>query len=121
MSLLGSLLYSLGAAPVADDRKADNDYDDPNGSEWVLGVDTRHRVFIIKTPDLNPLFFEGFDAEDIGLPYDLPDLAPGVYLMRMRYVARYYGEYGNDEEWVFEPEAVRKLYVEGLIDELEAP
>lgn len=56
------------------------EYDDPNNSKWLIGVDIDNRVFVIRKPDIDPYFFEeGPDAETIGLPYDIEGVGPGVY------------------------------------------
>ena len=32
------------------------EFDSPHDSEWIIGVDQWHNVFVIKAPNINPSF-----------------------------------------------------------------
>ena len=89
--------------------QGDDSFDDPDGSEWVLGVDAWGRVFVVEPPNLPDGFLDSKNAEEIGLPYELVDTKPGLYKATMAFRVHYYGEYGNDEEWLFEPTKLERI------------
>lgn len=76
------LLYNTFFAEdedFAEDEEPD-DFDSPYNCDWVISVDCEHKVHILEYPNINPNFFAGgYEAELVGLPYDLPDVDAGVY------------------------------------------
>jgi hypothetical protein len=58
------------------------EYEDPDGSTWIIGVDAWSAVFIIKPPNIDPFFLKYKNAEEIGLPYLVEGWQPGVYRVK---------------------------------------
>lgn len=55
-------------------------FDSPNGSKWIVAVDDCGLVVILDRPNIHYSFFDcGEGAEEIGLPFEVCDTAPGVY------------------------------------------
>ena len=55
-------------------------FDSPNGSKWIVSVDHCGIVSILQKPNIHWAFFDcGEGAEEVGLPFELDDCAPGVY------------------------------------------
>ena len=82
----------------------EDEYEDPDGSIWIIGIDVDARVFVVDFPNIDPSFLEaGSRATDVGLPYELPELSPGVYEAVCRLQWERYTE-GNktEEDWWFE-------------------
>ncbi len=63
----------------------DEQYDSPNGSEWIVAVDKWGFVTILKTPNIHPSIIEYGNAEEIGLPFELENKIPGVYKWKCNY------------------------------------
>ena len=80
------------------------EYDSPHDSEWIIGVDQWHNVFVIKAPNINPALLEFQNAEEIGIPFEMTDEKPGVYIMRCSYSESHDCESGLVDDWQFECE-----------------
>ena len=100
-----------------NDFNETNEFDDPNGSEWIIGVDAWGKVFIVEAPNIHPGFLQFKNSEEIGLPYELPEEKPGIYSATMAFVARPYGQYGADVEYEFEPTRFDRIDYKGLNDD----
>lgn len=61
------------------DDQEEQQFDEPNGSVWIVSVDHVGRVSVLAKPNIHPGFFESDDAECMGLPFDLKEYTPGVY------------------------------------------
>lgn len=61
------------------------EYEEPQGSVWIIGVDYDNQLFVIDFPNLWQCEERG-SAEDMGLPPDTIDVGPGVYRVTMDYV-----------------------------------
>ena len=58
---------------------ADDEYDSPYGSKWIVAIGVCGTVVVVKKPNIHYSFFDnGCVAEDIGLPPDSEDDA-GIY------------------------------------------
>ena len=58
---------------------ADNEYDSPYNSKWIVVIGVCGTVVIVKKPNIHFSFFDnGCAAEDVGLPPDSEDDA-GIY------------------------------------------
>lgn len=89
----------------------DDEYESPNGSKWVVAIDTTGFVTILKAPNIHPSFFDcGACAEDIGLPFDVCDTAPGVYEWTCNYSHTVDWESGLPDDHEFDVTAERLLY-----------
>ena len=108
-SALTPLLGDFDVFVKQQDLQPDEGYDDPNGSEWVIGVDAWGALFVVQHPNLAPEFLDYKNAEEIGIGYSTKELdterewKPGLYKIKMAFRVHYHGEYGNDEEWLIEP------------------
>jgi len=111
-SELMPLLGDFDAFVKQQDMQVDEGYDDPNGSEWVIGVDAWGVLFVVQHPNLPDGMLDYKNAEEIGIGYNTKDLdasrefAPGLYKVVMDFRVHYSGEYGNEEEWLFEPRSI---------------
>ena len=101
---MGFLLLDIETEPEPE-------YDHPNMSVWVVGVDFTGSVFVIKPPSIHPSFLEYQDAEFMGLPPDLPDTEAGVYKMTCGYVEHIDWESGVVDDYDFICEKLEPLYV----------
>ena len=106
---MNTLSDDFDAFVKQQDLQPEDDYEDPNGSEWIIGVDAWGALFVVQHPNLEPGFFDYKNAEEIGIGYDTKDLdterewKPGLYKIKMAFSVHYSGEYGNEEEWYFKP------------------
>lgn len=62
-----------------DKELNDENYESPNGSEWIVAVDKWGMVTILKTPNIHYSLLDPGNAEEIGLPFEVEDKIPGVY------------------------------------------
>jgi hypothetical protein len=87
---------------MQEDTEADKEnYDHPNDSKWIIGIDFNGQVFIIQPPNIHPSFLEYSSAEEIGLVYELPDESPGIYEMICSYEEYRDWESGIVEDYRF--------------------
>lgn len=88
----------------------DDIFDSPHGSVWVVAVDVNGGVSILKSPNIDPYFFDsGTVAEYLGLPFEV-DKAPGVYEWVCDYVEHRDWESGQVDDVTFEVREERLLY-----------
>lgn len=71
---MNDLIFVENAEP--DEEK----FESPNGSKWIVAVDLQGFVSILGKPAIHWGFFDnGEGAEEIGLPFEVEDVWPGVY------------------------------------------
>lgn len=93
----------------------ESDYEQPNGSVWILGVDFQGATFLIEAPNIHPGFLEMSNTEELGLPFELPHLEPGVYSMKMSFSTSTDWESGQVDDYTFEVMEHTQLYpIEGI-------
>ena len=73
-------------------------------TEWIISVDMWHNVSIIKAPNAHPRILAYGNAEEIGIPCELPDTEAGLYLMRCSYYETRDSESGRVDDWGFKRE-----------------
>jgi hypothetical protein len=104
---------------IAPDFPSDEpDYDSPQKSEWILGLDMDGSVFVVVAPNIHHDFFEcGMDAELIGLPDVIEDKDPGLYKaicsLHESGGGSYYGGYA-DYDYSFEIDELTPVKVYGV-------
>ena len=75
----------------------------PRNSEWIIAVDYRRCVSILKAPNIHYGFFDGgYDAEMVGLPFEVDDSA-GVYRWICEFEEYRNWESGSVDDWEFVP------------------
>lgn len=105
---------------VLNDTDADQPvFDNPHGSEWIVSIDCRGDVSIIKHPNIHSGFFEGgMNAEYIGLPFEETGLQPGVYKWICDFEETHDWETGNVDGCEFSVRETTCLWVEGQVDKM---
>jgi len=94
---------------LTDDETEPN-WDSEHNSQWIIGVDISHNVFVIVAPNIHPSFFDnGSEAEYIGLPVDLPDEDPGIYEITCSFHTHKDWETGIVDDYEFHIEEMNKL------------
>ena len=85
------------------------EYDNPDGSEWVVSVDNWGNVSVLKPPNIHWSFLEMHNAEEIGLPSESVDL-PGVYKWTCNFWKSTDWESGHVDDYGFDIESSELLY-----------
>lgn len=96
-----------------------SDYQDPDGSEWIIGVDQWGALFIVSAPNIPPDLLDSHTAEEIGIGYHVNDFdrsftwRPGLYRVTMSFRIRPFGP--NDETSEFKALKIIQLSAFGEI------
>ena len=90
-------------------KAAEPVYDNPHNTEWIISVDAWGNVSILKAPNIHPSILEFRNAEEIGIPFEMPEEKPGVYIMRCSYHETHDCESGLVDDWQFECEELTKV------------
>ena len=71
---------------VPDSRPIEEpEYESHHKTTWVISIDAWGAVSVLKYPNIHPGFLEDTNAEALGLPYEMPEELPGVYVMECSY------------------------------------
>lgn len=101
------LTFTSDSAPNDDEYE----YESPNGSKWIVAVDTTGFVTILKMPNIHHSFFDcGACAEDIGLPSEVCDTEAGVYEWTCNYSQSIDWESGHADGGEFDVIEEKLLY-----------
>ena len=92
----------LRIADSEDTSEEENQvYDKPDGSAWIIGVDSTGMLSFLKMPNINPGFFDnGVTPEDIGFDEDC-GLSPGVYQIQAQFNVSHCYETGHVDDCTF--------------------
>lgn len=89
----------------------ESEFENPEGSVWVMAVDHKGYLSILKAPNIDPGFFASNDMEEIGWPEQICDTSAGVY----RIVAEFYEsrcwETNIIDDWGFNFKEMEPLYL----------
>lgn len=97
---------------LVDDGIEEPEYDPPEGSVWLIGVDMQGCVFILDTPNIHYSFFDnGYNAEDMGFPYDLVDTEAGVYRVTCSFKTSTDWESGQVDDYWFNPTKMERINI----------
>lgn len=109
---MNKTLFEISENPEVDDYGCDS----PNGSKWIVAVDTTGFVTILRPANIHHSFFDwGACAEDIGLPSEACDTEPGVYEWTCNYSQSIDWESGLPDGGEFDVIAEKLLYSPGDI------
>jgi hypothetical protein len=104
-------MLELTIDTAASETPDDETFESPNGSKWIVAVDALGFVTILKAPNIHWAFFEcGQSAEEIGLPFEVGDMAPGVYEWTCSYSQSIDWESGHADGVEFGVDAERCLW-----------
>ena len=88
------------------------EYDKPDGSTWIIGVDSTGILSILKMPNIHHGFFDdGLTPEAIGFDEDC-GLSPGVYQIQAEFSESHCYETGHvdDRTFSFDEEKVIEIW-----------
>lgn len=95
---------------IIEDEK-EPEYDSPNDSKWIVGIDHWGSVFLIEPPNIHTSFLECTTVEDIGLPYEIDDKDPGIYEMICSFWTTTDWESGHVDDYGFDCEKLTPLFI----------
>ena len=78
---------------------------------WIISIDAWGAVSVLKYPNIHPGFLEATNAEELGIPYELPEELPGVYVMECVFYEHHDWETGICDDWGFECETLTPILV----------
>lgn len=98
--------------PISDDQE-NEEFEPANRSKWIVAIDFKGNVSVLKAPNIHPSFFEmGTDAETLGLPFEgFEEHAGCVFEWICSFHEHKDWESGIVEDYSFEVEQEKMLYI----------